>query len=403
MGVRDKKYIPLILSLYVNYIFQGIGAIIIAQNLNVFTERWSATTSQVTLVISALGVGRIISLNYAGYFSDKYGRQKAIYVGVISYLIYFLGLLIAPNYIVGFILTLFAGIGNSFLDTGTYPAVSDGYPEDNDSSSLSVLNKAFISTGQFILPLITHYILEHNYYFGWMFIVSAVCLMVNTTLVAKMKFPPMRKIAKKDNGVSESNILIPKSKIHIEGISLLIFSFISVSLFNIFIIWVPTFAAQTIHFGKTQSLMFVSIYSISSFISVFITSMLVKRGINIPLFIAFCTLVTGLAIGCAVVSPSLTTIVIMSLVVGFFSAGGIWQLGVSLLLEFFPTHKGKFTGFYSFSTAISLMLTPYFTGLIAEKSINAVFLYNMFLGVLGTVLLTIVAVRYKKIIKPLKN
>lgn len=397
----NKKYLPLIICLYVNYIFQGMGSIIIAQNMTVFQGIWGVEASKVTLVISALGVGRIISLNYAGYFSDRYGRKAAIYMGVVFYLIYYLGLLISPNYIVGFILTMCAGIGNSFLDTGTYPAVSDAYPDDNDSSSLSVLNKAFISAGQFVLPLLTHFILENNYYFGWTFLACAIFLAINVLVVSRIKFPPMNK-AKKEEQKEEKNLPVIKSKMHVEGIALLIFSFISVSLFNIFIIWVPTFAAETINFGKTQSLMFVSIYSICSFISVFMTSFMVKRGLNVAIYTAVCCLLTALAQVYVLVSPSLISIIILSFVVGFFSAGGIWQLGVALLLEFFPQKKGQFTGFYSFATAISLMLTPYMTGLIAEKSIHMVFIYNMGLGFLGAVLLSIVAYRYKKIIKPLK-
>ena len=180
-------------------------------------------------------------------------------------------------------------------------------------------------------------------------------------------------------------------------------SIISASIFNIFIIWIPTFAQQTIHIGKTQSLTFVTIYSICSIISVFVTSYMVKKGLNVPAYIALCCVMIALAQINMLVNTSTISITIVSLIIGFFAAGGIWQLGVSLLLDFFPANKGKFTGLYSLSTSISLMVTPYLTGLIAEKSIKAVFAYNMVLGVLGAILLILVTYRYNKVLKPRKS
>lgn len=396
MTNQNKNYLPLIACLLINYVFQGMDQIIISQNMSTFEVFWGVEASKVALVISALGVGRIISINYAGYFSDKYGRKKGIYIGLVCYLIFYTGLLVFPNYIAAFILTMIAGIGNAFLDTSTYPAISDAYKEN--SSSFNVFVKAGISGGQFILPLMTQFVLLRELYFGWPFIIITIFIIFNFIVVSRMEFPPMYKDDKEEN----KKIPKLKSKIGIEGVSLLVFSFISASLFNIFIIWIPTFAQQTINLGKSKSLTFVTIYSICSIVSVFTTSFMVKKGLNVPRYIVFCCIVTALAQINMILNTSLVSITIVSIVVGFFAAGGIWQLGVSLLLEFFPANKGKFTGMYSLSTSISLMVTPYLTGLIAEKSIKTVFTYNMILGLIGAVLLVIVTYRYNKVLKPLK-
>ncbi|ERK56884.1 transporter, major facilitator family protein [Gemella bergeri ATCC 700627] len=394
---NNKNYLPLIAFLLINYIFQGMDQIIISQNMSTFEEFWRVEESKVALVISALGVGRIISINYAGYFSDRYGRKKGIYIGLVCYLIFYIGLLLFPSYIAAFILTMIAGIGNAFLDTATYPAISDAYKED--SSSFNVFVKAGISGGQFILPLMTQFVLLRNLYFGWPFIIIAICIVFNFVIISRIKFPPMYKEIVKEK---EDLVQKPKSKISIEGAALLMFSFISASLFNIFIIWIPKFAQQTINIGKSQSLTFVTIYSVCSIVSVFVTSFMVKKGLNVPMYMAFCCIVTALAQINMLINTSITSITIVSLAVGFFAAGGIWQLGVSLLLEFFPDNKGKFTGMYSLSTSISLMVTPYLTGLIAKQSIKTVFAYNMLLGTIGMILLLIVTYRYNKVLKPLK-
>ncbi|MGO3728487.1 MAG: MFS transporter, partial [Enterococcus viikkiensis] len=68
--MKTTKYRLLISSLYFNYIFQGMAAIILSQNMDKLKTQWQVSTSQVTLVMSAIGLGRIISLYFSGYFSD---------------------------------------------------------------------------------------------------------------------------------------------------------------------------------------------------------------------------------------------------------------------------------------------------------------------------------------------
>lgn len=75
--MKKEKYHLLISSLYFNYIFQGMAAIILSQNMTNLRIHWQASTAQVTLVMSAIGLGRILSLYFSGYFqinSDEKNR-----------------------------------------------------------------------------------------------------------------------------------------------------------------------------------------------------------------------------------------------------------------------------------------------------------------------------------------
>lgn len=90
-------------------------------------------------------------------------------------MIFFCGMLFSSNYQLAFFLAMFGGISNAFLDTSTYPTLVEAYPDERVNSSLSVLNKAFISLGQFLLPFITRYLLQHDLFF-WLAVYS-VCIM----------------------------------------------------------------------------------------------------------------------------------------------------------------------------------------------------------------------------------
>ncbi|MGZ7186179.1 MFS transporter, partial [Streptococcus pyogenes] len=78
---------------------------------------------------------------------DRMGRKPAVILGIISYIAFFIGLLYSPNYHLAFIFSIFAGFGNAFLDTATYPVVVEAFDDHSRNSALSVLNKAFISMG----------------------------------------------------------------------------------------------------------------------------------------------------------------------------------------------------------------------------------------------------------------
>lgn len=400
--MKKKNYLPLIISLYINFIFQGMAAIILSQNMGIFEKQWSASVSQITLVISAIGLGRVLSLKLAGFISDVVGRKVTVLIGTVAYIIFFIGILMSDHYYFGFVMALFAGVGNAFLDTSTYPVVMEAFTSDNDSNALSVLNKSFISIGQFILPIVTRFLLSGNHYYGWTFVVSAVCLMINFILLFFLKFPERSSIVVEIHQLeSEDDSLVKfegiKSNMKKEGWALFAFSFVSVSLFNIFIMWVPMFAEQHTTVSSSDSLMFVSVYSIASFISVFVTSFIVKCGVSIPKLIQVCLLTAGLSIVYMLVSPSVFSITLASICIGVFAAGGIWQLGLSLLLEFFPYRKGTVTSNYSLATSFSVMVSPYFTGLLAERNLNLIFFYVILLVFLGSYCVSVVIRRHQEV------
>ncbi len=58
-----------------------------------------------------------------------------------------------------------AGLANSFLDSGTYPALMESFP--HSASRANVLIKAFVSAGQFLLPFIISFLIWANLWFGW--------------------------------------------------------------------------------------------------------------------------------------------------------------------------------------------------------------------------------------------
>ena len=125
----DKKYIPSALVLYLNYFIHGIGCSILSQQVvkEMLASQWGLKdVMAVTSIAAALGLGRLISLPFAGPLSDKLGRRLSVIIGCASYVIFLVGIAFSPNTTIAYIAAVLGGIANSFLDTATYPAAAGG-------------------------------------------------------------------------------------------------------------------------------------------------------------------------------------------------------------------------------------------------------------------------------------
>ena len=125
----NKKYLPSALILYLNYFIHGIGCSILSQQVvkeMLANQLGLKDVMAVTFIAAALGLGRLISLPFAGPLSDKLGRRFSVIIGCASYVVFLVGIAFSPNTTIAYIAAVLGGIANSFLDTATYPAAAGG-------------------------------------------------------------------------------------------------------------------------------------------------------------------------------------------------------------------------------------------------------------------------------------
>lgn len=165
-----NKYMPTAISLYINYFVHGMGVLILAQNMGALGSQWGTDDAGVAIVISSLGIGRLLVLFVSGALSDKFGRKPFVYLGMLTYIAFFVGILFSPSIAVAYFFGILAGIANSFMDSGTYPALMESFPESPGTAN--VIIKAFISAGQFALPLIVGLLISTGAWYGWSFVIG---------------------------------------------------------------------------------------------------------------------------------------------------------------------------------------------------------------------------------------
>ncbi|MEX2804777.1 MFS transporter [Streptococcus sp. H31] len=387
----EKKYFPTALALYINYIIHGIGVIIISQNTDALALQWRTDSAGVMTVVSMLGIGRLIAIVFSGYLSDLFGRKPFVFLGIASYVLYFLGLIYAPNITVAMILTVIAGIANSFLDSGTYPALMESFPKH--AGTATVLIKAAVQIGQWILPWVIILASSLRMY-QLSFYIAAVVLILNAFWIWKVPFPDEDAKAAKaaDEAVPEETATVFKAKpnMFIEGAAFVVYGFISQATFYTISQFISAYAKEAAGMSNNAASLLLSYYSTGTLICVAFTALvgLKIRPVNLVLPYTFMSMI---AIGAMTMFPSTTVLVVGSVLVGFFAAGGVMQLGLTVMGEMFPAGKGTITSiFYTFGSIASFAV-PFIGGRI---SIQNVMWMDTIFAVIGFVIAVIVFIRY---------
>ncbi|MCD5505342.1 hypothetical protein LOB13_07965 [Lactobacillus delbrueckii subsp. lactis] len=119
MSVKKHRYAATASTVYFSYFMMGIGMSLLAQFKPQFASLWHSSISGVLSVVSAVGIGGIVSILITGPISDHFFRRASAVIGHLLWAIYYIGLLYAPNFAVAYIIGILGGIANSFLNALT--------------------------------------------------------------------------------------------------------------------------------------------------------------------------------------------------------------------------------------------------------------------------------------------
>ena len=397
-----NKYIPTSICLYINYFVHGMGAIILAQNMDYLANQLNTDSAGIAYVISGLGIGRLIVLFVMGALSDKFGRKPFVFLGGLFYIGFLLGILISPNLEVAFLFAILGGIANSTLDAGTYPALMESFPKATGTAS--ILTKAAIAGGQFVLPIVMTMIIAFKAYYGWSFLFCVAILALNALAVLKMPFPNHKQPAAEeiaDESIEKDTKPLPKLKqkanFWIEGICFIIIGYTSTATFYLVSIWLPKFSESVAMMSPSASAQTISYYAMGTLTSVILTSILVKSLIR-PVYIVFVyPCLSAIMLFVLFLFPSPMLCMAGGFILGFTAAGGVLQLALTTMSEFYPEGKGKVLGIFFTSSSLATFSIPVITGIISKSSIANIILLDAFIAVLGTVLASVIIARYHKI------
>lgn len=388
----NKKYLPSALILYLNYFIHGIGCSILSQQVvkEMLAAQWGLSdVMAVTSIAAVLGLGRLISLPFAGPLSDKLGRRLSVIIGCASYVIFLVGIAFSPNTTIAYIAAVLGGIANSFLDTATYPAVAEIIDKYTGIATMGI--KFFISIAQLLMPFFLGVVAGSSLSYLMLPVVAGVAIGVLGILAIFAPFP-----AASESGKSESLIQnIKNANFSIESIALILIGFTSTATFQLWLNCAQTFGTEIAKIPSESVSVMQTYYSAGTMVALVVTSLLITKFKQVRFLVIYPAIsVVMLALVYVIKTPVICYI--GAFVIGYSAAGGVLQMATATVNDLFPKIKGTITSLVMIASSLCnyTILTA-----AAKMTSSQVIVMNLVITIIGVVLALFVNMRYGTLLK----
>lgn len=386
-------------GVYLNYFLLGMVNIILVSNMDSLTKQWQTDSAGISYLIAIIGIGKLLTYAGAGRLSDRIGRKPLILFSSLMMGIFLFAVPMAPSYQVALVLAFLAGVGNSAMDAGSYPALIEVFPKS--AGSASVMVKAFIAAGTALLPFMILFFAERELFFGYAFFVPAAIYLLAMLVLLPAKFPNHLKPQQSTNKQTDENQPIFKSepKFSKEGLALILIGFTSTGLFTVAQIWLPSYGEEVLGLSTANAIKLLSTYSLGSLLSVLTLAIILKKWVRPVTIIVIYPLITFTAI----ITILTVKLPLVATIAAFFiglSTAGIFQLAIAIMTELFWQKKGRVTGLIATAAGLASVVMPLLTGLLSKSgNISIIFIFDAFLAVIGFIAAAYVYYRYQKVVE----
>lgn len=154
--MNSRKLIDIVsISIVSSFVF--LGVYIVSPMLHQYAEVFNIPVSLTGWAISSYAIGRVMADLPAGIFSDKYGRKKAMILGLAT--ITFSSIIAgsAPNYLVLLVARAIGGLGSALYITGAISRLSE-ISQGGERGKILSMYSSMVFIGMAIGPAITGYI-----------------------------------------------------------------------------------------------------------------------------------------------------------------------------------------------------------------------------------------------------
>ena len=383
-----KSLYPTAFVLYLSFFVHGFGAAILSQNTKSFQVLWNTDAAGVLYVISALGIGRLITYPFSGAISDKFGRRLTVIIGCLVYIGFFGGILLAPNTTVAFFVAILAGVANGFLDSGVLPAVMEILVQS--SGLASILSKLCIAIAQYILPVMVTFWASNGLWFGWTFVICIVLLAIISLLLTKLPFATVTE-AKAETA---ADVVQVKSNFWIEGVALIIMGYTATATFQVFLNINKDYGMTFLNMTEAAAGKIGSNYALGSIFAVCLNVVLVKWIKPVRMIVVYPALSLATLLWMYFV-PSPIVAQIGGFLIGATCAGGVLQFLVSVMSDLFPASKAKAVSMIMIAGALCAFSITAIAGTVTSKfGVQYTLLVSAVLAVVSIIASIVVNIRY---------
>lgn len=385
-------------TVYWNSIFLGACMVVLTLNAEDLSVQWGLTDSSgIFFIISALGIGKCIGEISSGLFSDKFGRRLTLLVGCTVYALYMLMMAFITDMTLAFILTVIAGLAHSCIDNAIYPTAAESVPSSPDSATVAL--KMFMSFGSILVPVVLVFIINHSLNSRFIFIFFFIFALVSTIGTLFAQFPRANQVLSKQGIVVDEQLLFKeKPRVYPEGLCCII---MGATTYSTFYIAQQSLKSIGMNLGMSgiEAAYLLSIYSTGAIFAVVSLLILLRCGIKAVTILQIfpvCSIVAHISLY-AIATPEIARI--CAFAIGFFAAGGIFQLIIATIIQLFPKRKGFYGSLVSFTSSFTMFIAANIVGYYVKTDVMQLLLIGCYIAGISVICAVILNYRYHRIIQ----
>lgn len=373
--MKRSPYVATTGAVYLYFVLYGMAVIVMSQHSAQLQQQWGATEGQVLQAVAGVGIGKIIGPTFAGFLSDRFGRRPAVVTGLVLVAVFLGALLVSPTWQVGFVLAVLFGLANAIGDTGNYPTLMEIFPAH--AGTANVLVKAAIALGQLTLPLLVTASASAG--LPWGVPLTGMLLVLAGLVVTQLRapYPDHRSAAASadagaaraagataDEADPPSRADGSRPRAGVDGAALVAYAFCATAMFWLAQNTLPALGVHLAGMSPGAGRALVAAYSAGSIVGVLATAALVARAVRGVTILVVYPAAAALAYTGLLVLPDPGAFRVCAFAIGVFAAGGLFQLTVVVLAEFFPQRKGVVTSMVGLASGLAAFALPFVSGLV---------------------------------------
>lgn len=347
-----------------------LGAIITIINatLSQLSDALNAPVNRVSIFISCIGLGRLVTQVLCGMLSDRIGRKRLAFLGGILLVAFFLLMPLMHSFAAVFVMCILCGVGYGLVNTTMIALLFDCFgPVGKGALSQSYVQTLY-ALGGILIPMGASLLLQRG--LNWTYLYYG-CALYTVILIACMWRIPFPEPYKRPDGQQTGSAYRPS--LRREGMLLAVTVFFLYGAQTIALTWLPSLAQERVGMDTAQAVRILSLYNLAATLSsVVIAKMLLKE--SPLLFLTVHPIVSTVMFALCLFThrPALFTVAV-------FAAGTVTAITFNLTVgvggTWFPDRAGTISGMISTASSCSSLVLPAITSFMLDgMSVSQMFL-----------------------------
>lgn len=380
--MTEKKQSLRLTAFYAYAAMALLGAVLTIVNATQgrLADSYGVAENRISLMISCMGVGRLLIQIVCGALSDRFGRRTLVLFGLIGMAVFFFAMPMVRSLAGGMLMCVLCGVFYGMVNTTMLALVFDCYAGSGNTQIAQVRVQTVYALGGILVPFGASLLLAGG--MPWKYLYW-ICGLVTLGMILARQFvffPPVAVRTAQENGY----VQLPK--LGREGLLLMLTTFCLYGAHTMGLTWITTLASGRTQMANADAVRMLSIFSLGALLGSLVVMRLLRRFANLqvltwaPLlaavFFAVCTLTShaGLFCACALLAGMCT--------------GSLFNLIVGVGGFMFPKASGTISGMLATASGSASLVLPAVTGWL----LDVISIQAMFCTVFGLLLLGVLAV-----------